>query len=46
MPLFKDKPNTYSKCSVNPPVLSPKNSGHPRLEEAAELFDYNTDYYA
>lgn len=27
-------------------VLSPKDSGHPRLEEAAELFDYNTDYYA
>ena len=27
-------------------VLSPKDSCHPRLEEAAELFDYNTDYYA
>ena len=27
-------------------VLSPKASGHPRLAEAAELFDYNTDYYA
>ncbi|MTS89310.1 dTDP-4-dehydrorhamnose 3,5-epimerase, partial [Proteus mirabilis] len=27
-------------------VLSPKDSGHPRLAEAAELFDYNTDYYA
>ena len=25
---------------------SPKDSCHPRLEEAAELFDYNTDYYA
>ena len=27
-------------------ILSPKDSGHPRLEEAGELFDYNTDYYA
>lgn len=27
-------------------VLSPKDSCHPRLEEAAELFDYNTGYYA
>ena len=27
-------------------VLSPKDSCHPRLEEAAGLFDYNTDYYA
>ena len=27
-------------------VLSPKDSHHPRLEEAGELFDYNTDYYA
>ena len=27
-------------------VLSPKDSGHPRLAEASELFDYNTDYYA
>ena len=27
-------------------VLSPKDSLHPRLEEAGELFDYNTDYYA
>ena len=26
--------------------LAPGDSGHPRLEEAAELFDYNTDYYA
>lgn len=27
-------------------VLSPKDSAHPLLSEAAELFDYNTDYYA
>ena len=27
-------------------VLSPKDSRHPRLSEAGELFDYNTDYYA
>ena len=27
-------------------VLSPKDSHHPRLEEAGELFNYNTDYYA
>lgn len=27
-------------------VPSPKDSAHPRLKEAPELFDYNTDYYA
>lgn len=27
-------------------VLSPKDSAHPLLAEAPELFDYNTDYYA
>ena len=27
-------------------LLSPKDSAHPRLKEAPELFDYNTDYYA
>ena len=26
--------------------LSPKDSAHPRLADAPELFDYNTDYYA
>lgn len=26
-------------------VLSPKDSRHPRLENAEELFDYDTDYY-
>lgn len=26
-------------------VLSPKDSRHPRLSEAGELFDYDTDYY-
>lgn len=27
-------------------VLSPKDSAHPLLSEAEELFDYKTDYYA
>ena len=27
-------------------ILSVKDSRHPRLAEAGELFDYNTDYYA
>ncbi len=27
-------------------LLSPKDSHHPTLAEAAKLFDYNTDYYA
>lgn len=27
-------------------LLSPKDSAHPLLSEAPELFDYNTDYYA
>ena len=27
-------------------ILSEKDSRHPRLDEAPELFDYNTDYYA
>ncbi len=27
-------------------ILSPKDATHPRLQEADELFDYNTDYYA
>ena len=27
-------------------LLSEKDSRHPRLDEAPELFDYNTDYYA
>lgn len=27
-------------------ILSEKDRRHPRLEEAPELFDYNTDYYA
>ena len=27
-------------------VLSPKDSRHPLLSEAGELFDYNEDYYA
>lgn len=27
-------------------LLSPKDSAHPRLKDAPELFDYNTDYYA
>lgn len=27
-------------------LLSPKDSAHPLLKEAAELFDFNTDYYA
>ena len=27
-------------------VLSPKDSAHPLLSEAGELFDYNEDYYA
>ena len=27
-------------------LLSPKDSAHPQLSEAKELFDYNTDYYA
>lgn len=27
-------------------ILSPKDSVHPRLEDAEELFDYKTDYYA
>lgn len=27
-------------------LLSPKDSAHPRLAEAPELFDYNVDYYA
>lgn len=27
-------------------VLSPKDSAHPLLAEASELFDYNEDYYA
>ena len=26
--------------------LSPKDSAHPHLADAPELFDYNTDYYA
>lgn len=26
-------------------ALSPKDARHPRLSEADELFDYNTDYY-
>ena len=33
---------------INPAnvILSEKDSRHPRLDEAPELFDYNTDYYA
>lgn len=27
-------------------ILSPKDAAHPRLKEAEELFDYETDYYA
>lgn len=27
-------------------ILSPKDSHHPLLKEAPELFDFNTDYYA
>uniref|UniRef100_UPI003AF99877 dTDP-4-dehydrorhamnose 3,5-epimerase family protein n=1 Tax=Alistipes indistinctus TaxID=626932 RepID=UPI003AF99877 len=27
-------------------ILSEKDSRHPRLDEAPELFDYETDYYA
>lgn len=27
-------------------LLSPKDSAHPRLAEASELFDYKVDYYA
>ncbi len=27
-------------------ILSKKDAAHPRLEEAEELFDYQTDYYA
>lgn len=27
-------------------ILSPKDSAHPLLSEAPELFDYNKDYYA
>ena len=27
-------------------ILSEKDGRHPRLDEAPELFDYNTDYYA
>ena len=27
-------------------ILSPKDSAHPLLSEAGELFDYNEDYYA
>lgn len=27
-------------------LLSPKDSAHPKLSEALELFDYHTDYYA
>lgn len=27
-------------------ILSEKDSRHPKLDEAPELFDYNTDYYA
>ena len=27
-------------------ILSPKDSAHPLLSEAPELFDYKTDYYA
>ena len=27
-------------------VLSPKDSAHPLLSEAGELFDYNTNYYS
>lgn len=27
-------------------ILSAKDACHPRLREAGELFDYNTDYYA
>lgn len=26
-------------------ILSPKDSAHPTLKEAGELFDYNTNYY-
>ena len=26
-------------------ILSEKDKGHPRLKDAAELFDYSTDYY-
>ena len=27
-------------------ILSPKDSAHPLLSEAGELFDYNTNYYS
>jgi dTDP-4-dehydrorhamnose 3,5-epimerase len=27
-------------------LLSAKDAAHPRLSQATELFDYNTDYYA
>ena len=29
-----------------PPRQAPKDSAHPLLSEAGELFDYNEDYYA
>lgn len=34
------------KISPEEVILSPKDSAHPRLQEAAELFDFNIDYYA
>ena len=27
-------------------TVSPRDAAHPRMRDAAELFDYNTDYYA
>lgn len=34
------------KLSPEDILLSPKDSNHPRLKEASELFDYQIDYYA
>lgn len=34
------------KISPEEVILSPKDSAHPRLQDAAELFDFNIDYYA
>ena len=31
---------------ANEVILSAKDSAHPRLKDAEELFDYNTNYYA
>lgn len=33
------------KIPVEKVILSPKDSAHPTLKEADELFDYNTNYY-